>query len=68
MSPLVVMRRTLLYHIGSISRMTTHRFILHIRNMGLQWLSGTAKINLKKYSLGNNVDYEVVGSNRLRDC
>ena len=42
--------------------MTTHRFILHIRNVGLQWLSSTAKINLREYSLSNSVNYEVVGS------
>ena len=59
------MRRTLLYHIGSISRMTTHRFILHIRNVGLQWLSNTVKINLREYFLSNNVDCEVIGSNSL---
>ena len=61
------MRRTLSYHIGLISKMMTHRFILHIRNVGLQWLSSTAKINLREYSLGNSVDCEVVGSNSLRD-
>ena len=68
MSPLVVARRTLLYHIDLISRITTHRFILHIRNVGLQWLFSTAKINLREYSLGNSVDCKVVGSNSLRDC
>ena len=62
------MRRSLSYHIGLISRMTTYRFILHIRNAGSQWLSCTVKINLREYSLGNSVNCEVVWSNSLRDC
>ena len=67
-SPLVVTRRTLSYHISLISRMMTYRFILHIRNVGSQWLSSIVKIDLREYSLGNSIDCEVVGSNSLRDC
>ena len=67
-SSLVVTMGTLSYHIGSISKMMTHRFILHIRNVGSQWLSNIAKINLRKDSLGNSINCEVIGSNSLRDC
>ena len=47
--------------------MTTHKFILHIRNVGLQGLSSTVKIDLREDSLDNGIDCEVIGGNSLRD-